>query len=103
MKNMNQRQSKVAEEIRHIVALALLRDDFGTDANTSRLTVTTVWASADLRLARVYVALPLDWNEKETLAELNALVAAPLRKVLAKQLATKYIPSVSFFVSETGL
>lgn len=103
MKEMNQRQQKVAEEIRHIVGMALLRGDAHSYLDLTRLTVTAVWASADLRLARVYVALPKQWKEKAALEELNAHVAAPLRKVLAKQLATKYIPQLSFFVSESGV
>lgn len=103
MKVMNQRQSKVAEEIRHIIGMALLRGDVPTRVDLARLTVTAVWASADLRLARVYIDLPDSWDEAATLADLNAHVAGPLRKVLAKQLATKYIPELSFFVSESGV
>ncbi|MCP5405244.1 MAG: ribosome-binding factor A [Pseudomonadaceae bacterium] len=100
MKQMNQRQMKVAEEVRHIVGLALLRGDVPTTVPLSRLTVTDVWASADLRLARLYIDIPADMDMDATLQALNAQVAGPLRKVLAKQLATKYIPAVSFFATE---
>lgn len=102
MKEMNQRQMKVAEEIRHIVAAALLRGEIPTTVDVARVTVTDVWASADLRLARLYVALPDGEDEAATLAALNQQVATPLRKVLARQLATKYIPQLSFWATENA-
>lgn len=97
---MNQRQSKVAEEIRHITAMALLRGDVMSTVPLSRVTVEAVWASADLRLARLYVSLPEGLDEKSTLKDLNDQVATPLRKVLAEHLATKYIPQLSFYATE---
>lgn len=100
MKAMNQRQSRVAEEVRHVLAPALLRGDIPSTLPTSRLTVTDVWVSSDLRNARVYLALPEELDAEETLATANAQLAAPLRKVLAKGLATKYIPAVTFFRTE---
>lgn len=100
MKQMNQRQSKVAEEIRAITAMALLRGDVMSTVPLSRVTIEAVWVSADLRLARLYVSLPEGTNEKETLATLNDQVAGPLRKPLANQLATKYIPQLSFHATE---
>lgn len=103
MKTMNQRQNKVAEEIRHVVGMALLRGEIYSRVDLSRVTVTAVWASADLRQARIYVAMPSTWKVAPALADLNAYVAVPLRKVLAKQLATKYIPALTFFESESGV
>ncbi len=97
---MNQRQSRVAEEVRHALAPALLRGDIPSTLPTSRLTVTDVWISPDLRLARVYLDLPEELDEAETLAAANAQLAGPLRKVLSKALASKYIPSLSFFRTE---
>lgn len=100
MKQMNQRQSKVAEEIRAVTAMALLRGDVMSTVPLSRVTVTAVWVSADLRLARLYVSLPEGLDEKQALAALNQQVATPLRKTLAEKLATKYIPQLSFHASE---
>lgn len=100
MKVMNQRQSKVAEEIRAVTAMALLRGDVMSTVPLSRVTIVAVWASADLRLARLYVELPESLPEKETLAALNEQVAGPLRKALANGLATKYIPQLSFHITE---
>ncbi len=100
MKSMTQRQMKVAEEIRHIAGMALIRGDIPTRLATARITITAVWVSADLRQSRLYVALPADWNDAETLAQLNNDVAKPLRKVLARDLATKYIPDVTFWKTE---
>lgn len=103
MQEMNQRQSRVAEEVRHIAAAALLRGEVPSSVPLSRVTVTGAWVSADLRLARLYVAFPDGTDVPTALEALNRQVSGPLRKVLAKQLATKYIPEVSFIASENGL
>lgn len=103
MKAMNQRQSRVSEEVRHAVAAALLRGDLHSTLPLSRLTVMAVWVSADLRQSRIYLALPEGMDEKTTLATANTELAGPMRKVLASKLASKYIPSVAFFPAEADM
>ncbi len=94
MKGMSPRQLKVAEVVRHAIALAMVRGDMPTSLDTTRLTVADVWVSADLKLARVYLQLPPDWLESPTLAMANAQLAKPLRQVLARALANKFVPRV---------
>jgi ribosome-binding factor A len=100
MKTMTPRQSKVANEVHHICAAALLQGRVATTLNISRMTVVDCWVSPDLRLARLYVQLPAGTEQQAFLAEVNAQLPKGLRKVLAGQLATKYIPEVTFFPAE---
>lgn len=100
MKSMSPRQSKVASEVRHIAALALVQGRIASTLPTSRFTVVECWVSADLKLARLYLQLPAELDAAETLAQANAQLAAPLRKFLATQLATKFIPQISFHPAE---
>lgn len=100
MKSMTARQHKVATEVQHIVAMALVQGRVASTLPLHRVTIVDGWVSPDLRLARLYVTVPSEAGQKDFLAELNAQVARPLRKVLAGQLATKYIPEVTFWPAE---
>lgn len=100
MKTMNARQSKVANEVHHLVAMALVQGRIPSTLPLSRLTVVDCWVSADLRLARIYLQLPQGTNQNEFLHEANHQLPKALRKYLADHLATKYIPEVSFWPAE---
>jgi len=97
---MSARQSKVANAVHHAAALALLQGRVPTTLNLSRVTVVDCWVSADLRLARLYLQLPQGTPQAVFFEEANALLAKPLRKLLAEKLATKYIPALSFHPAE---
>jgi ribosome-binding factor A len=97
MKAMSQRQQKVAEEVRHVIASTLLRGDIPTTLPTRSLTVVDVWVSADLRLARVFIDMPPDFDTKAVTAAANEQLAKPLRKALASQAALKNTPAIQFF------
>lgn len=101
MKSMTARQSKVANEVQHVVALALVQGRIPSTLPLTRVTVMECWISADLRLSRIYLQVPAELNTPEFFAEANAQLAKPLRKHLASNLATKYIPNVSFWPAET--
>lgn len=100
MKQMNTRQQKVAHEVRHHVATALLQGRAHSTLPLHRLTIVDCWVSADLRLARLYLQLPPELPEEQTLATANYELAKPLRKYLADHLGTKFIPQISFFPAE---
>ena len=97
MKAMSPRQHKVAAVVQQAVAMALLRGDVASTLPLSRLTVADVWLSPDLRLARIYLQVPTEWNMQATLATVNAELARPLRGVLGKAMANKSIPALEFF------
>jgi len=97
MKQMTQRQMKVAEEVRHHAAMALLGGRLTSTVDLTRVTLVDVWVSPDLRLCRLYSELPEGWDMTATLDTLNAEITAPLRKYLAVHLATKFIPAPTFW------
>ena len=99
---MTARQHKVASEVQHVVAMALVQGRVVSTLPLTRVTVADSWVSPDLRLGRIYLLVPQELNTPAFFAELNAQVAKPLRKILAEKLATKYIPSVTFFPAEDG-
>lgn len=97
---MTPRQHKVASEVQHAVALALVQGRIPSTLDLTRVTVLDCWVSADLRLSRIYLQVPEILNTPEFFATANAQLAKPLRKHLATSLATKFIPDVSFWPSE---
>lgn len=97
MKAMSPRQHKVAAVVQQAVAMALLRGDVASTLPLSRLTVADVWLSPDLRLARIYLQVPTEWDMQATLATVNAEITRPLRGVLGKAMANKFTPQLEFF------
>lgn len=97
MKAMSARQHKVATELQHQVAMALLQGRVHSTLPLSRLNVVNAWISADLRSARIFLATPAELSTPEVFAHINAEIAKPLRHYLASQLALKNIPALAFF------
>jgi ribosome-binding factor A len=97
----SQRQLRVAEQMRHLLAEHLLRGDLHDPRLAGRnLTVSEVRISRDLKNATVYVA--------ELGSELSAEAAAGLQHAarhlggwLARQMHLKYAPRLSFVQDET--
>jgi ribosome-binding factor A len=92
-----QRQLRVAERIRHILA-QIMRDGRLHDpalGNSSLITVTAVEIGPDLQHATAFV-MPLGGkNVEETVAALNK-AAGFFRAELAPELDLRYTPKVSF-------
>lgn len=97
MKAMSARQVKVAKEVQHLIALALIQGRIPSTLPLHRLTVVECWVSADLRIARVFVEVPADVNRDEWLDTANEQLTRPLRKHLATALSSKNAPEVSFW------
>lgn len=100
MKAMSSRQQKVALEVQRTIAMALLQGRVHSTLPLARLTLVTCWVSPDLRLARLYLQMPDSLPQAETIATANAELSKPLRKFLAENLATKFIPQLTFFPAE---
>lgn len=91
-----QRQLRIGEEIRHVLASILERETFRDPALADvRLTVTEVRPSPDLRHARVYV-VPLGGGDPKPILEGLKRVRPFLRRELASRLTTKFIPDLIF-------
>lgn len=97
----SQRQLKIGEEIRHLVADILHRGSFHDPVlETVSVTITEVSVSPDLSNARLFV-MPLGGTEQEAvLASLNQL-AKPIQNQLARRLSTRRTPKIRF-VTDTS-
>jgi ribosome-binding factor A len=97
-----QRQLRVGEELRHVLAAIFERETFRDPALMGvHLTVTEVRPSPDLRHARVYV-VPLG-GSKDMSAILEGLkrVKPFLRREVAARVQIKFIPDLIFAADTT--
>ena len=93
----SQRQLRVGEEIRHILADVIEREEFrDPDLQGVRLTITEVRVSPDLRNATVFV-VPLG-GQGDMTAILSGLdrVKGFLRHELSRAMHMKVLPNLSF-------
>src|ERR1700744_269880 len=95
-----QRQLRVGEELRHVLAAIFERETFRDPAlQDVRLTVTEVRPSPDLRHARVYI-VPLGGGNVGDILEGLKRVKPFLRRALAHRVQIKFIPDL-IFASDT--
>ena len=91
-----QRQLRVAEEIRHVLAGIFIRNEFrDPDLATAAVTVTEVRISPDLRRATAFVAR-LGRSDVELLLPALKRAAPYLRGQLAHALRLRVAPDLSF-------
>ncbi len=96
-----QRQLRIGEEIRHILAAIFERETFRDPALVDvRLTVTEVRPSPDLRHARVYV-VPLGGGDTSKILEGLKRVKPFLRREVASRVSFKFIPDLIFSADTT--
>ncbi len=98
----SQRQLRVGEQIRHILAESLRRGSFYGEAlqDISRLSVTEVRCSPDLKNATAYVVALGGELSQETLDTLNA--AAPqLQKEINRHSNLKFTPRLRFKIDNS--
>jgi len=92
----SQRQLRVGEEIRHILADILSRGEFRDPGLLDRtVTVTEVRISPDLHNATVFV-VPLGGEDADTLLPALKRVASYLRSNLANRMQLRTVPQLSF-------
>jgi ribosome-binding factor A len=95
-KGPSQRQLRVGEEIRHIIAQTLMRGESGNEVlDRSSVTVTEVRVSPDLQHATVYVLPLAGQNLSEVLAALKER-AWYFRKEVAHRLTPSVAPRLVF-------
>jgi len=91
-----QRQLRVGEEIRHILAQVLMRGQSGNEIlDRSSVTVTEVRVSPDLQHATVFVLPLAGQNLPEVLAALKER-SWYFRKEVAQKLTTRVAPRLVF-------
>ena len=97
----SQRQRKVAEELRHIISSALLRESFYDEyIKDNNITITEVNVSPDLKNAKVYM-MPLGGiNKIDVLNSLNKITGR-LKKIISNNINLRQTPKLTFQIDET--
>jgi ribosome-binding factor A len=97
----SQRQLRVGEVIRRILAQVLAKGDIhDPDLNCLSITVAEVRASPDLRRATAYV-LPLGGDHRAEALEALNRNRHELRRAVAKGVALKYAPELRFVIDDS--
>jgi ribosome-binding factor A len=98
----SQRQLRVGEEIRHVLAAILMRGDvpWPPGLNPPTITVTEVTVSPDLKNASAYV-MPLGGVKlKETVRAMNDC-AGFFRYAIGKTVTLRHVPKIRFMADES--
>ena len=98
----SQRQIRFGEVIRSIISETFVRGDFfDTDTDISKITVSFVRMSKDLRVASVYV-MPLGGkNKDQVLKSLNDNKYIFQKFISQAKLKSKFTPRINFYVDNS--
>ena len=100
-RSASQRQLRVAEEIRHALAVILERGELRDPGlSGAPVTVTEVRVSADLRNATAFV-MPLGGGDVEAVVTALGRARPFLRRRVAGQVQLKYAPDLHFIADES--
>ncbi len=99
----SQRQLRIGELVRHILASTIMRIDFSHSPilRDVYFSVSEARVSPDLSNATVFVNALHGVPNKEQLAELNKHAPA-LRKSLANEMTQKFVPQLHFVADEAA-
>lgn len=100
-KEVSQRQLKVGQEIKKIIAGLIERGHIrNLEGLGALVTITEARVTPDLKVSNVYfIAHPVDKNS-DVLAALQ-LAAGHFRKQIAAKTNLRYVPAISFRIDET--
>lgn len=92
-----QRQLRVGERIRHILAEVFRREELGDPvlSQTSLITITAVEIGPDLKHATAYV-MPLGGKNAEAIVKALNGAAGYFRSEIGPELDLRYTPKISF-------
>ncbi len=92
----SQRQLRVAEEVRHVLARIIERDELYDPALAGvPLTISEVRISPDLKNATAFVS-PLGGGDAITLVQALSRAAPFLRRRIAQEMTLRHVPALSF-------
>ena len=100
MKELSQRQRRVAELVRQVVAESLFQG-LRTPGLAQQVTISHAVVSKDLRHASIYFTPLVETADIKSLTELLNLEAPAIRQILGRQLSTKYTPKLRFVYDES--
>ncbi|AAO90928.1 ribosome-binding factor A [Coxiella burnetii] len=95
---MSQRQQRVADLIHQQLAELLKKEV--RDSRLSKISLTAVSISPDLKQAKVFYSLLENQNEKEVQKALNKATGY-LRHLLAQATVLRYVPKLEFVYDES--
>jgi len=93
------RDKKVAEEIRR-EASQIIHFELN-DPHISGVTVTGVRMTPDLKLARIYFAMPGCEDRKEAAGQALKKSVGFVRRLISGRIHIKYMPQIEFFYDES--
>lgn len=99
----SQRQLRVGEEIRHIMASIFQREDFPQEPdlkNLSLVTVTEVRITPDLKHATAYV-MPLGGQNMDGVLKALVRIRPLLRHLVTRSISLKFAPNLHFRIDES--
>ena len=101
IKEQSQRQLRVGQEIKKIIAAEIEHDDVrNLEGIDTLVTITEVQISPDLKYANVYfITSHADKNEE--VCEALQLAASHFRKVVRRRTSLRYVPDFVFRIDNT--
>lgn len=103
-KKESQRQKRVAEQVKQIIARGFYTTIFPGSDIPSRVTISNVNISKDLKHAHVFFTLLGGYTSEEDINQTTEILNSYQREVnthVARNMATKYTPKVQFFYDHT--
>ena len=98
----SQRQIRFGEVIRSIISESFIREDFyNSNIDVSKITVSFVKMSKDLRNASVYVTLLGSNKTDEMLESLNNHKYIFQQAISHAKLKSKYTPKINFYIDNS--
>lgn len=92
----SQRQLRVAEEVRHVLARVIERDELHDPALAGvPVTVSEVRISSDLKSATAFIS-PLGGGDAGTLVQALLRAAPFLRRRIGEEMTIRHVPTLSF-------
>ncbi len=100
-KEVSQRQLRVGQEIKKIIALLIERCEIrNLEEIEAMVTITEARVTPDLKICNVYfIAHPVEANDP--VLEGLQLAANHFRKEIAKRTELRYVPNINFRIDET--
>ncbi len=91
------RSLRLAEQIRHVISMTIIKDDFNLDLlKDNFLTIVDVELSSDLKNAYIFIE-PMDEKKKsDKVIELLNNKIGYFRKKMSTSLKVKYLPNLKF-------
>lgn len=104
-KETSQRQRRISEQVRQLVAEAFYQHDFSAVVGAEKVTISSTEVSRDMKLAKVFYTLMS--GQQTTPAEIKTFTKAlnahahVFNHHIAQNMQTKYTPKIRFFYDES--